>query len=81
MCGFLFCVCLKHCFSNMPFSDVTNSFSDKMNGWLGTIHQSLNRVDRLLDWPIIVARVVSKSCECKFYMNPMMIVFHNPTAL
>ena len=64
-----FCLVEKHYFSSTPFSDVTNSFSVKMNGWLGTIHQSLNRVDWLLDWLIIVATLVSKSCECKFYMN------------
>jgi hypothetical protein len=54
----------------MHFNDVTKSFSDKMNGLLCTIHQSLNRVDSLFDCLIIVARVVLKSCECKFYHEP-----------
>ncbi len=66
MCEF-FVFVEKNYFSSMPFSDVTNSFSVKMNGWLGTIHQSLNKVDSVL---ITVARVVSKLCECKFYHEP-----------
>ena len=71
MCEF-FVFVEKHYFSRMPFSDVTNSFSVKMNGWLGTIpiHKSYNRVKSVCDWLITVARVVSKLCECKFYHEP-----------
>ena len=70
MCEFFLSLLKRIISLACPLVMLLTSFQLKMNGWLGTIHQSLNRVDSLCDWLITVASVVSKLCECKFYHEP-----------